>query len=114
MLRFDLLAAFSLLASSQVSASAPIEARLGHFLLPPASTLSEHPVSLNGDWEFRWNELQGESTPDSGRVPSFQRVPGPWTGGSALRPAFGVATYRLVIDSESRLHGMALALPEVA
>jgi len=64
-------------------------------------------IKLDGDWEFYWNQLL---TPDDFKREEAARpeystlikVPSPWTGnqvnGKSL-PAYGVATYRMVLKN---------------
>ncbi|WP_349671475.1 histidine kinase [Lacrimispora sp.] len=71
-------------------------------------------LRLDGEWEFYWNQLLIPQDFQS-QVPSvdkvYMQVPGLWNGkfikGEKL-PAFGCATYRLVLDHVSARKVMAL------
>ncbi len=64
-------------------------------------------LKLDGEWEFYWNQLLGpeDFQPDGGRIPQltgYMRVPSIWSGkelNGTVLPAFGCATYRLVLKN---------------
>lgn len=64
-------------------------------------------LKLDGEWEFYWNQLLGPEDfhPDGGRIPQltgYMRVPSIWSGkelNGTVLPAFGCATYRLVLKN---------------
>ncbi|MCX7749039.1 MAG: ATP-binding protein [Clostridia bacterium] len=96
-----------------------ISSVMGHMDLRKFDFEAKGPASLQGDWEFYWNELIEPSDFEKGLYtgkPVFLRVPGNWNS-FALRdrklPADGYATYRVIISLKSNTT-YALKLPYAA
>ncbi len=77
-------------------------------------------IDLNGEWAFYWKELYTPSSFDSTNIPPllYSKVPGFWNsdvpGTGFFDPAFGYATYRLIILCPPSGHKLALKFLTVA
>lgn len=75
-------------------------------------------VSLDGQWEFYWNNLLMPEDFNSGQKPqmdSFMKVPGIWVDqASTYYTRKGIATYRLLLYNPSKLKDPALRIQNVA
>ncbi|MGI5971023.1 MAG: hypothetical protein ACOX7P_04785 [Oscillospiraceae bacterium] len=75
----------------------------------------DSPVSLDGEWEFYWQEFFGArdfARPETAAEKLLVKVPGTWDkykNGSEGFPWFGYATYRAqIIPGKNRLDGIKL------
>lgn len=77
-------------------------------------------VSLDGDWEFYWNQFLSSEDFVGGTKPqidAFMKVPGTWNNesvGPDTYPSHGIATYRLVLKYPATLKDPALRIKSVA
>jgi len=83
--------------------------------------LEGSPLSLDGEWDFRWKELLEPGDPEWGRLGAAMFVPVPrfWTAfpdpahPGATLPSEGYGTYRLMVETEGTLGEFGLMLPEL-
>lgn len=73
------------------------------------------PVLLNGDWDFRWEQLlatEDMAGVDSERPEQYVEVPGVWTRYEL--PGKGYATYRLKVLTRGDTGSLGLKIPAIA
>lgn len=73
-------------------------------------------IKLDGNWEFYWNQLimPGDFTKQKSQLTGLYPVPLYWTKYKALNlPARGVATYRIVIDTDKTYKSWSIKTPEI-
>jgi sensor histidine kinase YesM len=76
----------------------------------------EEAISLNGDWEFYWDQLLApeEALMGGGALTGYYPVPMSWTRYQDLSlPPLGDATYQIEIQLPSDMESLALLLPKI-
>lgn len=71
-------------------------------------------ISLNGEWEFYWNQLLDPDDFRTNTTKSFIEIPGVWNGQVVKEvklPGSGFATYRLLIKSSGNNKRLGLRIP---
>lgn len=80
------------------------------------SFMADGPVSLEGEFEFYWNQMLNPAEPSDSGVMTYMKVPGSWTRLGKEQPEvtrYGFATYRLVILLPEGVDELAFRIEDV-
>ena len=81
-----------------------------------AAAIPSNSISLDGDWEFYWNQLvqPGEFAAPGVHLTGYYPVPLYWTKYAGLNlPAKGMATYRLIVTVDNVQQALGIKTPEI-